>query len=170
MATPMRVVSEAEFKLVEEARTSSKRKGKPQKYTSPKAIKIETAPTDESPINLDSKPLFDTSGKLNAQLLSVVKQMTNVSGNERYHQAWGILKALLSTGKFEWNEDGNISFRGKTVPDSNIADLVSAVVNTDEKLFELVGGPTFALALVQNKMKIYRNMKPNVKKFIFQSS
>jgi len=160
MATQMRVVSEADFQAIEDARPSLKRKRGPETDPSLKPTTIET-PANESPFK---EPFLDRRGTKKAQITSVMEKMTKVSGDERYYNAWAILNTLLSPS-FEWNEEGNITFLGNAVPGSNIVDLISAVVNTDENLFKYVGGPTFALAILKSKRHLSRIIKPKLKRF-----
>jgi len=62
-----------------------------------------------------------------------------------------LLESLTRTGRFDWNEEGVISYNGQTEMKSNIIDLLSVATNPYMKR-ESNGMPTFITALKEENV------------------
>jgi len=62
-----------------------------------------------------------------------------------------LLESLTRTGKFDWNEEGAISYEGQTEDKSNIVDLLSVSTNPYMKR-ESSGLPMFITAIKEEKV------------------
>jgi len=86
--------------------------------------------------------------------------------NIRLWPAWYILKVLLNTGNFYWDENGEMVYNEVPVEGSNVLDLILAVINTDEKIYQLPGGLIFLDIVLQSRAKIFKLLNNKTKTFI----
>lgn len=75
-----------------------------------------------------------------------------------------LLEHLKKTKVIKWNDDGEISYRGKMIPDSNIVDLVTNTMKTKSRkgFASPIGTDEFAQALKETKVPKDYIQNPNI--------
>lgn len=75
-----------------------------------------------------------------------------------------LLDRLKKTKVLKWNDDGEISYRGKMIPDSNIVDLVTNTRKTRSRkgFASPIGNDEFAQALKETKVPKDYIQNPNI--------
>jgi len=151
MATAMRVVSEADFQLLQEIKGET--------------VKVDSKVTREIK---DVNPSKLVLGEIKKRLDSLITHM-DLPNEPLMWKAWKLGKALLESKKFEWDEDGHIRYDGKIDATSNIVDLIKNLVLLDQDYQvsnpkNLPGANLFFAAL--NEPNVKRNVSARMMKNI----
>jgi len=151
MATIMRVVSEADFQILQSLKVTSQ----DEMRTAVGKVHNQT--------NKD-----DVKTRLN----SLLGQMKLPNTRLKW-KAWKLATALLKCKKFNWNQQGQISYNGETDANSNIVDLLKSVVMLEQgnangtNPLHLPGANLFFRAIKEPIVKsfITKTMKKMLNKF-----
>lgn len=106
-------------------------------------------------------------GGFRNQMNSVLVAM-NTKDDKMLSQAWTIMKYLLEAGALRWNQQGEITYRGQYIKESDVVELLVAVLKMDPEIVNMNGGLIFVRALLDYKDLIFKKIRANVVKFINQ--
>lgn len=92
------------------------------------------------------------------------QQVIRSVSNKMQRKAGLLLDHLKKSNVIQWNDDGEISYRGEPIPGSNIVDLVTNTMKTKSsaRLPPLPGSNEFAQALKETKVPRDYVVNPNV--------
>lgn len=128
-----------------------------EKIIIPEKPATENEPADPAPPPPPPPPPAAEASEMEQQVIK------SVPGNMQ-KKAGLLLDRLKKTKVLKWNDDGEISYRGKMIPDSNIVDLVTNTMKTrpPKRLGFPIGNDEFAQALKETNIPRDYVQNPNV--------